>query len=202
MEKNTPENVETVDTADVPADLAGKPDDTPAPLTMASVALPHLEQHTGFDPAVHAVNADGSPKRKADGSYALKRGRKAGSTLPPPSSSASAASVAPEVVAPAPARISPDEAARQSTNLVINASVWICGEEIGKPLDKAEADGLKLSFVNYYETRGVPNIPPELGLFAALASYIAPRLRKAEEKEGKITRLVNWCKIKYAEIAG
>lgn len=202
MEKNTPENVETVDITSAPADQTGKPDDTPAALTVASVALPHIEQHTGFDPAVHAVNADGSPKRKADGSYALKRGRKAGSALPAPASAASAASAAPEAAPVESAKISPDEAARQSANLVINASVWICGEEIGKPLDKAEAEGLKLSFVNYYESRGVPNIPPEIGLFAALASYIAPRLRKAEEKEGKISRMVNWCKIKYAEIVG
>ena len=33
-----------------------------------------------FDPAIHATDADGNPVMKKDGTFALKRGRKAGST--------------------------------------------------------------------------------------------------------------------------
>lgn len=36
-----------------------------------------------FDPAIHASDADGNPVMRKDGSFALKRGRKAGSTVTP-----------------------------------------------------------------------------------------------------------------------
>lgn len=34
-----------------------------------------------FDPAIHATDADGNPVMRKDGTFALKRGRKAGSTV-------------------------------------------------------------------------------------------------------------------------
>ena len=36
-----------------------------------------------FDPAIHATDADGNPVIKKDGTFALKRGRKVGSTVTP-----------------------------------------------------------------------------------------------------------------------
>ena len=36
---------------------------------------------TIFDPAIHATDADGNPVMRKDGTFALKRGRKAGSTV-------------------------------------------------------------------------------------------------------------------------
>ena len=36
-----------------------------------------------FDPAIHATDADGNPVMRKDGSFSLKRGRKAGSTVTP-----------------------------------------------------------------------------------------------------------------------
>lgn len=160
-----------------------------------------MTTHPGFDASIHATNEDGTPKRRADGSYALKRGRKAGQTsnLPPKTGTAVPAPAAAPVVEQGPAKIAPDEAARQSANLVINMAVWICGEEIGKPQDKAEAEGLKISFVNYYEARGVPNIPPEIGLFAALGSYIVPRFRQSEKARGIIERAVIWVRQKVGK---
>lgn len=199
--QNEQKTVETV-APTAPADLSGSVEDTTNSVRLSDIADRHLEAHPGFDPSIHASNEDGTPKRRADGSYALKRGRKAGgaSHLPAKNGGGISAPVsAPVETAPqvlqAP-RIAPDEAARQSANLVINAAVWICGEEIGKPQDKAEAEGLKISFVNYYESRGVPDIPPEIGLIAALASYILPRVRAVEEKTGKVTRAIAWLKAK------
>lgn len=199
MTIDTPENTETVEVTD-PVDQTVKDNDTPTVVTLEGLAGNHLETHPGFDPARHAQNPDGSPKRKADGSYASKRGRKPGQAnpLPPkesgtikPSEKVDSVATVQEVP-----RISPDEAARQSANLIINASVWICGEDIGKPIDKAESEGLKISFVNYYESRGVPNIPPEIGLLAAIASYIAPRYRKSQSAQGKIKAAISWLKEK------
>jgi hypothetical protein len=213
MKIETPENApEAPEPA--PDDQSGTPDDTatatdtasetPAPsLTLAGIVGQHVGAHPGFDPSIHAVDsATGEPKRRADGSYALKRGRKSGSSpLPSKDGVSQVKADAPQIgqaeqVTAAQVRISAEEAGRQSANLLINASVWICGEEIGKPQDRAEAEGLKLSFVNYYEARGVPNVPPEIGLFVAVFSYIAPRYSKSIEAKSKFEKLTIWIKSK------
>lgn len=174
-------------------------------ISLGAIVQAHEVTHPGFDPAIHAVTDDGTPKRRADGSYALKRGRKSGqaNSLPPKGCATAAAIKTDSETATAtdsgPIRIAPDEAARQSANLVINMAVWICGEEIGKPNDKAESEGLKISFVNYYDARGVPNIPPELGLFAALGSYIVPRFRQSEKARGLIERAVIYVRQKLGK---
>ena len=36
-----------------------------------------------FDPAIHATDADGNPILRKDGTFSLRRGRKAGSTITP-----------------------------------------------------------------------------------------------------------------------
>ena len=36
-----------------------------------------------FDPAIHATDSEGNPVMRKDGTFALKRGRKAGSTVTP-----------------------------------------------------------------------------------------------------------------------
>lgn len=206
MKNDDPENIEPVDPIETPAgDQTAHAKATPEPasdqVTIAGLVQSHETTHPGFDPAIHAANEDGTPKRRADGSYAMKRGRKAGqtSTLPPKGAGV-AKDIAPdpETVQSAP-RISPDEAARQSANLVINCAVWICGDKIGVPQDKAEADGLLFSFKNYYDSRGVPNIPPEIGLFAALGSYLVPRFRASEKARSLFERAGLWIKSKVGK---
>ena len=128
-----------------------------------------VEAHEGFDPLTHAVNPDGTPKRKVDGSYALKRGRKSG-VLPSPSSTNSA----PAQVAQTPT-INVDEASRQACNMLVNGAVVLLGEQWA-PVDKEEAKGLQTSFKNYFEARGVPNVPPEVGLVVAVLAYSLPRI--------------------------
>jgi hypothetical protein len=124
------------------------------------------EAHDGFDPLTHAVNPDGTPKRKVDGSFALKRGRKSGA--------APTTNSAPAQVAQTPT-INVDEASRQSCNMLINGAVLLFGEQWA-PQDKEEAKGLQISFKNYFEARGVPNVPPEIGLVVAVLAYSLPRL--------------------------
>ena len=125
-----------------------------------------VESHDGFDPLLHAVNPDGTPKRKVDGSYAMKRGRKSGVPQSPSSAAPAVASQA---------TITPDEAARQSCNMIINGAVLMFGEQ-WEPRDKDEAKGLQISFKNYFEARGVPNVPPEVGLIVAVLAYSLPRI--------------------------
>jgi len=134
--------------------------------SVADMVQVQSEAHDGFDPLTHAVNPDGTPKRKVDGSFALKRGRKSGA--------APTTSSAPAQVAQTPT-INVDEASRQSCNMLINGAVLLFGEQWA-PQDKEEAKGLQISFKNYFEARGVPNVPPEVGLAVAVLAYSLPRL--------------------------
>jgi len=137
--------------------------------TVSDMVSGVMEAHDGFDPLTHAVNPDGTPKRKVDGSYALKRGRKSG-VLPSPSSTSS-----PQAQVVQTPTINVDEASRQSCNMLINGAVLLFGEQWA-PQDKEEAKGLQVSFKNYFEARGVPNVPPEVGLVVAMLAYSLPRL--------------------------
>jgi len=134
--------------------------------SVADMVQVQSEAHDGFDPLLHAVNPDGSPKRKVDGSYAMKRGRKSGAV--PTTNSAPAQS------AQTPT-INVDEASRQACNMLVNGAVLLMGEQWA-PVDKDEAKGLQTSFKNYFEARGVPNVPPEVGLVVAVLAYSLPRI--------------------------
>lgn len=195
-ESDGPTKPETVATDVITPDSALSSDNDAA--TLPGIAEAHSASYEGFDPSIHAINDDGTPKKKTDGSYALKRGRKANSAasaLPPKNAPQN---VGVGVRAENSVTISADEAARQSANLVINVAVWTLGEEVGKPIDKAEADGLKLSFKNYYDVRGVPNIPPEIGLILALGSYMGPRLMH-EKSQSKMDKVKLWLASKIGK---
>lgn len=133
-----------------------------------------VESNDGFDPALHATNPDGTPKKKVDGSYALKRGRKSGA-LPVPGQPSAGALPTPKLAAQAQPTINADESARQACNILINGCVALFGEQWA-PADKEEAKGLQLSFKNYFDARGVPNVPPEAGLVVAVLAYSLPRI--------------------------
>ncbi len=131
--------------------------------SVADMVQVQSEAHDGFDPLTHAVNPDGTPKRKVDGSFALKRGRKSGAA--PTTSSAPAQTPT----------INVDEASRQACNMLVNGAVLMLGDQWA-PVDKDEAKGLQTSFKNYFEARGVPNVPPEVGLVVAVLAYSLPRI--------------------------
>jgi hypothetical protein len=155
--------------------------DTSGAVSMDSITEIHSDDYSGFNPSIHAANPDGSPRLKASGEFALKRGRGAKSAIAA-SARGNVAGTGTVGVLEKTTTINLDEAARQSANMIINVCVWTLGDEVGRPFDKSEADGLKLSFRNYYETRGVPEIPPEVGLLMALTSYVAPRLYHEKSK--------------------
>jgi hypothetical protein len=56
----------------VPRETADVPRETD-PVSQAVETA--VRQWIGFDPAIHAVNEDGTPRLRVDGSYARKRGR-------------------------------------------------------------------------------------------------------------------------------
>jgi hypothetical protein len=46
---------------------------------------------------------------------------------------------------------------------------------------------------------GVPNIPPEIGLVAALGSYLVPRFRASEKASSLFERAGMWIKSKLGK---
>ena len=171
-------------------------------VTLDSLAGAHADQFAGFDPAVHATGPDGKPRMTAKGEYAKKRGRKMGTGAP---TSGTAPYALPDPTVPAgggasltgdvprdgnaPSRpvMNSEEAARWSANLVFNVGGFVFGEDLGKPKDKDEAQGMKTAFRNYYDTVGTPNIPPEIGLALASGMDAVPRLRHESMRE-KVAR--------------
>lgn len=166
----------------------------PADTTISSISdlsETHAVVYEGFDPAIHAVDADGNPKKKPDGTYAKKRGRKPGTMT----ASAAAGSALPPKLAPtsanvpltASAGLSSEAAARQFTNAFISGGVMIFGAD-WEPEDKSEPQELKNALKDYFDADGVPNIPPWFGVALAFGTYSAKRLTKPTimEKIGAI----------------
>ena len=163
-----------------------------------------IPDNSGFDPAIHATGPDGQPKRRGDGSFALRRGRKPGSktgTAPASTPTLDAgATVEPGTAdAPeAPASMSNREAARQVCNLAIGAATALIGPEWA-PTSKEEANNLSTAVKNYFDARGQVQLSPEWGLVFAVVAYSAPRFAH-ENTASKFSRAVNWCKKKYLDL--
>lgn len=195
------------------------PDGTPTPsaetppVTLDGMVQDHAAPLEGFDPAAHAVGADGKPVIKADGTYAKKRGRKPAQTNQPVSARAPYALPLPgaENSANAPStnsaggnplpnpvtqnqggKMSPELAAKWSANLTFNIGAMIFGHELATP-SKDEKVIIPAAFKDYYDLRGSPDIPPEIGLAIAVGAYLLPRFRHESQAE-KVGRI--WDKIK------
>ena len=148
------------------------------------IADVHAISHEGFDAGIHAVDAAGNPIKKADGTFAKKRGRKAdlknaGSALPNPNAPAmtNAPSIRSDV-------LTSEQASKQLVNMFLNGAVMVFGPE-WEPENISEAKGLVYSLKDYFDIRGVPKFPPELGLVIAFGAYALPRLKK-EKTQSKL----------------
>ena len=155
--------------------------------TLASLAEVHEETHDGFDPTIHAVDAEGKPLKRADGTYAKKRGRKAGSSpagsaLPSPNAPASMNAPSTNGVI-----LTSEQVAKQIVNAGLNGAVMIFGDD-WEPENISEAKALVFSLRDYFDIRGVPKFPAELGLLIAVGAYALPRLRKEKTR----TKIQTW----------
>lgn len=148
---------------------------------------------SNFAPVASEVAAPQAPKRgrgrpKGSTRTAAPRLKPAGTVLPPPNADGMGGAGE----AAKPSSIDPDAkldaAATASANLIFNGGVFVFGEELGRPRDKAEAAGMKMAFRDYYGARGVPDIPPELGLALAVGAYVLPRVQH-EVGKSRIQRL-------------
>jgi hypothetical protein len=133
------------------------------------VLNPIVTNYDGFDPNAHAVNADGTPRMKSTGGYAAKRGRKPGQT--------SAIKKGSPIVSMGVADLGAqnEATAKLCANILINGGVQVFGDH-WKPTDKAEAEGLKCAFKDYFDSIGGVNLPPSVALIIAVGMYSAPRV--------------------------
>lgn len=154
--------------------------------------------YEGFDPAVHAVNADGTPRLKSSGGYAMKRGRKPGDT------GAKSAPVASTAKGTDPGAAKSPKAARQSgviTNAMAAKYIFatattglaqVFGPE-WLPESQDEADGMRGVIKDYFDAHGQVQISPETMLTLSLIGYSVPRVSH-ENTRGKIARFFEWSK--------
>lgn len=161
--------------------------------------------YEGFDPAVHAVNPDGTPRKKSDGGFAMKRGRKPGQTAAPAGAPATAATPRFD---PGPAK-SP-KAARQAgvvTNTMAAKYIFAAttsglAQVLGPewlPESQEEADGMRAVIKDYFDAHGQVQISPETMLLFSVIGYSAPRVTH-ENTRGKIARAFEWAKSAFGAI--
>lgn len=174
-----PSDVNPVEASPAEATPAPAPAGASDAVTLSDIFAHHGAKPEGFDEALHAVNPDGSPRLRSDGTFAMKRGRKKGQTA-----SAKKATPLPgeKVVTPKVAEISDAEAtARMATNLLINGCVVAFGDE-WRPVEN-EPQMIAGAFTDYFEAKGVTKLPPEWGLVIALGAYSLPRFMQPKTRD-------------------
>jgi hypothetical protein len=140
---------------------------------LGEVASDIASRPAGFDPAKHAVNPDGTPKLRGDGSFALKRGRKPGQKV------AGGAIVATEG---ATNRLSNEQAARQMFAFAYGLAAGTIGDE-WLPEDKDEENTMVKGITAYFDAKGQVDLPPEIGLVIAFGAYGARRLKHQNTRD-------------------
>jgi hypothetical protein len=138
-----------------------------------------------FNPAIHAVNADGSPRKTTRGAFAMKRGRKAGTVEAPKATPKG-------IVIPgtAPGANAKEQEARAggvgATNLVLMTLVALGGQE-WQPVkdDKIGRDEklmLETATGDFFVAQGWQDLPPGWALVAAWGMYALPRFTMPQTK--------------------
>lgn len=135
-----------------------------------------------FDSAIHTVGADGKGVFTVRGTWAQKRGRKAGAPATPTvaRSSMNSASVVPS------AQIAQQQQEAQSRAAGVAAAelLFMCGKMIGgeewepmqnKTIGMDERTMMHGAFGDYFIASGVKDIPPGAALTFCIIAYVAPR---------------------------
>ena len=161
-----------------------------------------VSAYSGFDPSIHASNKDGTPKFKADGSFALKRGRKPGGAISDP---LPATGANPEATAQSPSNIdtSKPEAPKVDytglgkvyAGLFIGAGVGLIGAE-WNPVDADERKRLETAFSMYTKSTNAVDLPPGWALLFALGIYSANRLPHPNT-QSKLSKLKDKAKLLF-----
>lgn len=131
-----------------------------------------------FNPDIHAVDSDGNPKMTGSGYFAKKRGRKGGSTAK------STIGGVPQNEAQQPSAMDIQKnkqrmAGSAAANSLIMVGMVLGGEE-WNPIKNVEhgideKNNLETAFADYFEAKGMDDIPAGIALSIAIVGYAAPR---------------------------
>jgi hypothetical protein len=149
---------------------------------------------SSFNPAIHAVNADGSPRKTTTGRFALKRGKKAG-TVEAPKATAKG------IVIPGatPGAGAKEQEARAggvgATNLVLMTMVALGGQEWAPVKDdkvgRDEKLMLETATGDFFVAQGWQDLPPGWALVAAWGMYALPRFAMPQTRT-RVQRIKEW----------
>lgn len=196
------DSVEQSPPTDVPRETASDP--------VADAVTSAVQQWIGFDPAIHSVNEDGTPRLRVDGSYARKRGRGARPNVPRETDTQTNAGLFDEPAvprettkagtAPAPSPEVPvNLSSREAAAAIVITTTTILSRMVGpewtaeKPELKSLTDATKV----YIDTKGGIQMSPEMGLFLAVSMYAAPRFAH-ENTRSKFGTMLDWCRDRIA----
>lgn len=159
-----------------------------------------------FDPSIHAVNADGTPRTRANGSYALKRGRKSTSSQNPPKNSGAAKAKGVAVPGTVPARDALEQQARQTgvgaANMMFILAQTLGGSEWAPRIDPNigldEKAMMEQAHADAFAAWGIGDIPPGWALVFAYAMFAGPRFTMPVTKT-RMQKLRGWIGAKIGK---
>lgn len=149
-----------------------------------------------FDPALHEVNDDGTPRVGSRGKILCKRGRGSSNFSGAPGAKSTFKPKAAGASGPAPVPVDP-EARIQATATVTAQMVFLLGQTLGGPewaprevIETPDGSKVKVdergmmqtAWADYYRAAGIVEIPPWMGLAIALGGYALPRFTMPETK--------------------
>jgi len=161
----------------------------------------HLKDKFGFkfDPALHEVKKDNTPKLSKNGLLCRKPGRTKTKTRsrvftgPQPAGEGAAA---PEAM-PGTEAHHYAAAGNAMAQTIFAIGVALGGEEWQPAKNEAlglnESDQMAAAWADYFRAKGVVDIPPGMAVGIACASYALPRLAMPKTR-GRLGRLVDWFK--------
>lgn len=131
-----------------------------------------------FNPEIHAVNADGSPKFTATGAFAKKRGRRSGAVSVLNAAGDKGQSAKPDTAAVMRAN-KQAAAGSAAANMLIMLGMVLGGEE-WQPLKNEkigldEKANLETAFQDYFTASNLEDLPPSFALGIAVLGYALPR---------------------------
>ncbi len=154
-----------------------------------------------FNAAIHAVNADGSPRKTVSGRWALKRGNKGkpGATAQPASAVKSGV-VVPGATPQTSAKEQESRAAGVgAANMLMALAVGLGGMEWQPRADPQtgmnEKAMLESAFAEYFASKQWADLPPGLALTAAICMYALPRFAMPQTRS-RFQKFKEWCGAK------
>lgn len=142
-----------------------------------------------FDPQIHKTNGAGDPTTSKLGKLIRKPGRKpgSGSTVAKDGNKSTTQNTGQNARAISAAATVD---AIGTLGGMIGGGEWVFIKDNASGLDE-RARGIE-AFEQYYEAKGIDDVPPGVLVLAWALSYAAPRIMQGEVTRGKLSRAKDW----------